>query len=116
MKVSCTRSSTSAATAPAPARKRASARACRRTSSAAAGSSPPRQAAISAASVGTAATGSAGGLPRTLDGAKTGKLKLGGGLGGVGAGGGWAQGPPAFSLEVQRAVQTHPPHHHSRQP
>src|SRR5213076_1195868 len=53
--------------APALARKRASARAWRRTSSAAAGSSPPRQAAISAASVGTAATGSAGGMLGTVD-------------------------------------------------
>src|SRR5207249_11039136 len=50
MNVSCTRSSRSPSGAPALARKRASARACRRTSSAAACSSPPCQAAISTAS------------------------------------------------------------------
>src|SRR5205809_3074573 len=68
MNVSCTKSSRSASGAPALARKRASARAWRRTSSAAACSSPPCQAAISAASVGTAATGSAWGMAlRTVD-------------------------------------------------
>src|SRR5437762_7853845 len=57
MNVSCTRSSTSLSGAPAPARKRASARAWRLTSSAAACSSPSRHAAISALSGVSAATG-----------------------------------------------------------
>src|SRR2546430_2736361 len=85
MNVSCTRSSRSPSGAPALARKRASARACRRTSSAAAGSSPPCQAAISAASVGTAATGSAGGMRvGTGDVGVAQKLRLGKGCGGWG--------------------------------